>query len=204
MDKIHQRFSKKIRSSWIKVKFYRDKPNDLNVKLLKNVKFCEATKEAILHPIILSQESINCPGALYAFGWQDRSQILAHCKDKTGLSEKILQSMLPQMPRFKDTFEYIGLNTEGEPDLIMSRLMPKEVMDLISLYHSKTGKNLDVSLSSMMSICGGIAVRTFLENRITLSFGCMDSRKYAQIGRDRLFVGVPKGQFDLVSLEAGK
>ena len=96
------------------------------------------------------------------------------------------------MPRLKRPFEYIGINMEGEPDLIMSSIMPRDAMDLINLYHIKTGKNLDVSLSSMMSICGGIAVRAFLENRITLSFGCMDSRKYAQIGKDRLVVGVPR------------
>jgi len=204
MNKIHKRFSEKFRSSWIKIKFYRENPDGANVKLLSNVKFCEATKEAVLHPVILSQESINCPGAQYAFGWQDKSQLLDYCKDKTGLSKKILQSILTQTPRFKDPFEYIGLNTDGEPDLIMARLMPKEVMYLINLYHSKTGKHLDVSLSSMMSICGGIAVRAFLDNKITLSFGCMDSREYAQIGRDRLVVGVPKSQFDLVSLEAGK
>jgi len=167
------------------------------------VRFCEATNEAVLHPIILDRESINCPGAQYAFGWQDKSHILEYCREKTKLSEKVLQSILHQMPRFKNPLEYIGLNTEGEPDLIMSYMMPENVMHLINLYHSKLGKNLEVSLCSMMSICGGIAVRTFLENRITLSFGCMDSRKYGQIGRDRLVIGVPKNQFDLVSSEPG-
>ena len=198
MKNIHRIFAKNISSQWIKVKFYREKPDLESVKGLHDVRFCEATKEAILHPVILDKESINCPGALYAFGWQNKSQLLEYCREKTELSEEIVQSMFSQMPRFKDSFEYIGLNTEGKPDLIMSRLMPKDVMDLISLYHSKTGKNLDVSLSSMMSVCGGIAVRTFLENRITFSFGCMDSRKYAQISRDRLVVGIPRVHFDLV------
>lgn len=197
MKNIHQIFAKNIRSQWIKVKFYRERPNLESAKRLHDVRFCEAIKEAILHPVILDRKSINCPGALYAFGWQDESPIPEHCQEKTELPVKALQSMLQQMPRFENGFECIGLNTEGEPDLIMSRLMPKEVMDLISLYHSNEEKNLDVSLSSMMSICGGIAVRTFLENRITFSFGCMDSRKYAQIGRDRLVVGVPRVQFNL-------
>ena len=198
MKNIHQIFAKNIRSQWIKVKFYREKPNLESAKRLHDVRFCEATKEAILHPVILDRESINCPGAQYTFGWRDESAIKEHCQGKTELPEKALQSMLQQMPRFENGLEYIGLNTEGEPDLIMSRLMPNEVMDLISLFNSRKEKNLDVSLSSMMSICGGIAVRTFLESRITFSFGCMDSRKYAQIGRDRLIVGVPKTQFDLV------
>lgn len=198
MKNIHQIFAKNIRSQWIKVKFYREKPDLKSVKRLHDVRFCEATKEAILHPVILDRKSINCQGAQYAFGWQDESPTLEYCQEKTELPEKALQSIFQQMPQLENGVEYIGLNTEGEPDLIMSRLMPKEVMDLISLYHCRTGKNLDVTLSSMMSICGGIAVRTFLENRITFSFGCIDSRKYAQIGRNRLMLGVPKAQFDLV------
>jgi uncharacterized protein (DUF169 family) len=203
MSTIHHTFSNRFRSQWIKIKFYTEKPDLKDAKRLKNVRFCEATNEAVLHPIILDRESISCPGAQYAFGWQDKYHILEYCLEKTKLSEKVLQSMLQQMPRFENTFECIGLNTEGEPDLIMSYMMPENVMHLINLYHSKVGKNLGISLCSMMSICGGIAVRTFLENRITFSFGCMDSRKYGQIGRDRLIVGIPRDQFDLISFDAG-
>jgi len=199
MNNIHRMFAKNIGSQWIKVKFYREKPDLESAKRLNDVRFCEAIKEAILHPVILDRKGINCPGAQYAFGWQDESPILEYCQEKTELPEKALQSMLQQIPRFENSYKCIGLNTEGKPDLIMSRLMPKEAMDLISLYNRNTERNLDVSLSSMMSICGGIAVRTFLENRITFSFGCIDSRKYAQIGRNRLVVGVPKNFFNIIS-----
>ncbi|MBN2030224.1 DUF169 domain-containing protein [bacterium] len=198
MKNIHRTFADNIKSQWIKIKFFREKPDLESAKRLQGVRFCEATREAILHPVILDKESINCPGAQYAFGWKNQSLLLEHCREKTELSEEIIQSMLPQMPRFQDSFEYIGLNMEGEPDLIMARLMPEDVMDLINLYHSKTGHHLDVSLSSMMSVCGGIAVKTLLENRITFSFGCVDSRKYAKISRDRLVVGVPRVHFDLI------
>jgi uncharacterized protein (DUF169 family) len=198
MNKINQQFSNKFRTQWVKIKFYIEKPDLKDAESKENVRFCEATKEAILHPVLLNRKSINCPGAQYAFGWQDEESFLEHCREKTQLSEDKLQSILKQMPGFTNSPKYIGLNTEGEPDLIMSWLMPKDVMDLINFYHDKVGKNLDVSLSSMMSICGGIAVRTFLENRITLSFGCIDSRRYAQIGRDRLIVGVPRVHFDLI------
>jgi len=204
MNKIHKKFSNQFRTQWIKVKFYTEKPDLKDTIKLENVRFCEAIQEAILHPVILDQKSIDCPGAQYVFGWKDESQVLTQCRGKSELSEKMLPSMLDQIPRFNDPFEYIGLNTEGNPDLILSKMMPKNVMELIRFYQNKTGKNLEVSLSSMMSICGGIAVKTFLENRITVSFGCMDSREYGQIGKDRLVVGVPKDQFDLVSLVAGK
>lgn len=204
MNKIHHLFSNRFRTQWVKIKFYTEKPDFRDLKRMENVRFCEATKQAILHPLILDRESINCPGAQYVFGWQDQKNVLAHCKEKTKLPEERLFSLVSQLPRFKKPFEYIGINMEEEPDLIMSSIMPRDAMDLINLYHRKTGENLDVSLCSMMSICGGIAVRAFLENKITLSFGCMDSREYAQISRDRLVVGVPKDHFDLITSDTGK
>jgi len=49
----------------------------------------------------------------------------------------------------------------------------------------------------MMSICSGVAVRTFLDNKISLSFGCDDSRKYADLRRENMAVGIPKALFDV-------
>ena len=86
MNKIHQKFSNRFRTQWVKVKFYSEKPDLKNVKNLKNVRFCEAIKQAILHPIILDREIINCPGAQYALGWQDQESLLAHCKEKNLLT----------------------------------------------------------------------------------------------------------------------
>jgi uncharacterized protein (DUF169 family) len=199
MNNIHKTFSSRFRSQWIKVKFYDKAPDIKGVRKPKSTRFCEAVREAILHPVILDRKNVNCPGALYAFGWQGEDPLIEHCVEKGELSREMVKSMLPHMPRLDTPFEYIGLNTDGEPDLILSGMKPKEVMDLLNLYHRRTGKHLNVALSSMMSVCGGIAVRTFIEKRISFSFGCMDSRKFAQIGGDRLIAGVPKDFFDLVS-----
>jgi len=69
MENINWRFSDRVRSHLVKVKFYNKKPGLTNAKRLTNVRFCEATKEAVLHPVILDRDSISCPGAQYAFGW---------------------------------------------------------------------------------------------------------------------------------------
>ena len=211
METVHWKFSNRFRSQWVKVKFYNEKPDFLpegnsplakkKGKRLTNVRFCEATKEAIVYPVLLDKESIGCPGAQYAFGWNsvlnDKDELLDTCLDKRDADEDILKSMLSTVPHFKEPFKYIGLNTEGEPDLVMSYIMPEDAMNLIKLYHNSHGKNLDISLCSMMSVCGGIAVRTYLEERMSFSFGCDDSRKYAQIGRNQLVVGIPKKLFKI-------
>ena len=74
----------------------------------------------------------------------------------------------------------------------MSYMPPGEIMNLLKIYHRHQGENLDVSLCTMMSICGDIAVKTYLEEKINISFGCDDSRKFADIRRDNLAVGIPK------------
>ena len=199
MDNIRQKFSNKFRNHWIEVKFYKKEPKLKYARKLKDVKFCEATKEAILGPVLLDKESINCKGAQYVFGWQverkDKNYLIDTCQVKRQAEKDILLSMLSHIPRFKEPFKYIGLNTEGKPDLIMSYLMPKDVMNLLKIYNNNRNKNLDVSLPSMMPICGGIAVETYRKKKMSLSFGCDDSRKYAHIGKARLAVGIPKNLF---------
>ena len=147
----------------------------------------------------MDEESIACPGAQYAFGWKSlfKNELLQGCCDKRDVRKSTLKSMLSRMPYFKKPFKYIGLNTDGVPDLVMSYVPPQEVMSLIKMYHNKEGGDLDVSLCTMMAICGGIAVRTYLEEKISLSFGCDDSRKFADMRRENLAVGVPRKLFNV-------
>lgn len=195
MDNINLKFSDKFRSQWIKVKFYQEEADFGKAKTPKNLRFCEAAKEAILHPVLLTRDSIDCPGARYAFGWSNKDELLEHCHEIGHVTKEILEPMLPVIPYLKKPFKYIGLNTIGEPDLVMSFILPECAMDLIKLHHYHFKKNLDVSLCSMMSICSGIAVRAYLEEKIAFSFAFEDSREYAKIDRNRMVVGIPKKLF---------
>jgi len=96
---------------------------------------------------------------------------------------------------FKKPFEYIGLNTKGKPDLIISFSTPEKIKELIKIYNYRNGGNLDVSLNSVMPICGGIAVKSYLEGKVILSFGCDDSCKFSGLGRDTLAIGIPNRLF---------
>ena len=194
---VGRRFSYKFKSQWTKVKFYKEKPDLKDAKRLEGVRFCEATKEATIYPVILDRKSISCPGAQYAFGWRAdyKNELLDNCYDKRKTQKNILKSMLSRIPHFEKPPKFIGLNTKGEPDFVMSYMPPGEIMNLIKMYHSRLGESLDVSLCTMMSICGCIAVRTYLEKKISLSFGCDDSRKFADMRRENLAIGIPKRLF---------
>jgi len=197
MDRINLKFSQKFGGHWIKVKFYKKRPNLREGKRIKGIRFCEAVKKAIIHPILLDRKSISCEGAQYALGWgvKYKNELLNNCHDKNRTEIKTLRSLLLNAPYFKKPFEYIGLNTEGAPDLIISFSTPEKIKELIKTYNHHNGVSLDVSLNSMMPICGGIAVKSYLEEKVNLSFGCDDSRKFSGLGRDTLTIGIPNRLF---------
>ena len=199
MDRINWKFSKKFGRHWIKVKFYKEKPDLKEGKRIEGVRFCEAVKKAITYPLLLDKGSIVCEGAQYALGWKPdgKNEILKNCNDKNPLQMKVLKSMFSKASYLEKPFEFIGLNTAGEPDLVVSFMAPREVHEMVKVYNSYYGDNLDVSLSSMMSICSGIVAKTYREEKFSLSFGCDDSRKFADMGRDTLVVGVPKKLFGM-------
>jgi len=47
----------------------------------------------------------------------------------------------------------------------------------------------------LSNLIGGEA--TYLDEKISLSFGCDDSRKFAKMKRENLAVGVPKKLFNI-------
>ena len=195
---MNQKLSSKFHSHWVKVKFYNKVPDSSKYKKLSGIRFCEAISQAVLNPVILTKESISCPGAKYAFGWEDkREDILKFWQEKRKISKEVAETILKKVPRLEKSFNYIGLNTDDDPDLLIAYIPPEEVMHLIKIYHSRKGENLDVSLCSMMSVCGGVAVRSYLEEKVSLSFGCDDSRKYSDMRRENLAIGIPRKLFKL-------
>jgi len=197
MNRINWKFSKKFGRHWIKVKFYQEKPDLKEGKRVEGIRFCEAVKKAITYPLLLDRDSIACEGAQYALGWKPggEKELLESCKDKNLLQMKMLKSMFLSSSYLEKPFEFIGLNTAGDPDLVVSFMSPQEVHEMVKVYNYHYGDNLDVSLSSMMSVCSGIVAKTYREEQFSLSFGCDDSRKFAEMGRDTLAVGVPKKLF---------
>ena len=158
----------------------------------------------LLTPMAPRHKTVTLPSfSIIPFGWKENAeeQFLNKCQIKSKNQMMILKSLFLKTTHLTESFEYIGLNVEGEPDLIISFMLPEQVMNLIKVYNAYQGNNLDVSLSSMMSICGGIAVRTLIEDTICFSFGCDESRQFARLGNDRVAVGVPKRLFTIFAGE---
>jgi uncharacterized protein (DUF169 family) len=196
MDKITRQFEREFGGVWTKVKFYKKMPDNSDYKIVEGVRFCEAVVKARLSPVILKGSDISCVGAKYAFGWdrQVGEEIVNACCKKRHISFDIAKSILLATPQLDIPPAAIGLNTDGRPDLLISYPQPEQFMNLLKVFQQYKGKNLTVSLSSIMGVCGNVVVRAYLEGKISLSFGCDDSREYGRISRDRLAVGIPYSQ----------
>ena len=70
-------------------------------------------------------------------------------------------------------------------------------MRVIKTYQDATGDDITADVSGVISVCGNAAVKAHKTGKIAFSFGCDDSRRYAQIGKDRLAVAIPRKIFEI-------
>ena len=187
-------FQRLFGSRWTGVTFYFEELPTANEHSLKDIRFCEAIKKSLVHPVLLRPEDLNCHGARYVFGWDEtvKAEMVKKFHHQEGFSESQAEEVVQNLPKINGSIKGIGLNLKNSlPDLLLSYLQPVQVMKLLRSYQVHFGKNLNVDLSSIVSVCGHVAVEAFVKKRIALSFGCRDSREYGAITRDRVALGVP-------------
>jgi len=178
---------------WLGVKFYKTLPFEDDFDRYEKMRFCQAIRKGREYPVLLTSEQINCPGAIRSFGWANHSdsELIENMIDKVGISKEKIKAMLDQTPRLRSQIQGVVIGGYEKPDLLISYCQPATIMRLLRLFQKLTGKNVNVELSSIISVCGNVAVKCFLNGDICLSFGCDDAREYGAISRDRLIVGVP-------------
>jgi uncharacterized protein (DUF169 family) len=187
-------FQRSFGGRWIGVKFYYGNLPDCNVNSLKDTRFCEAVTRSLVHPVLLRPGDLNCHGARYVFGWDEtvKAEMKERFQHQEGFSESQAKELVRNLPKLNGSLKGIGLNLKNSPpDLVLSYLQPGQVMKLLRSYQVLYGKPLNVDLSSIVSVCGHVAVEAVVKKHIALSFGCRDSREYGGITRDRVAVGVP-------------
>lgn len=199
---------------WIGIKFYstmkelkglKDENENYNNGELfpskkRKYRFCEALDEAVSHPLYLDSKSLDCGRAKFVFGWnlKSKNDIMKNCQEKVKLSNEEVKNLFHNFSEIDRDIQCIGLNTSKSPDLAIAYLNPKVAMEIVRKYNKNNMKNLNISVSSVMSICGSLVIRSYLEDDITLSFGCRDSRQYSNIDRDRLAICIPQRLFRVI------
>jgi len=186
-------FQRRFGGRWIGVKFYYDDLPTSNENPIRDARFCEAITGSLIQPVLLKPESLNCPGARYVFGWDEtvKAEMVEKFHHQEGFSKSKAKELVQNLPKISGSLKGIGLNCKNDPDLLLSYLQPGQVMTLLRSYQIRFGEDLNFDLSSIVSVCGHVAVEAVIKKQITLSFGCRDAREYGGITRDRVAIGVP-------------
>jgi uncharacterized protein (DUF169 family) len=178
---------------WHGVTFYDQTPEcPQGTYKAKGVRFCEATVVARVHKVLMDPHEITCRGAKFAFGYggEVREEMIRNLREK-GYAGDDLERILEETPCLAKPPAAIGLDVDNPPDIAMAALVPDQAMRLTQLYEKKRKKPPSTTLSSVMSICANIAVRSLQEGDLVLSFGCEDARAFGGIPRERLVAGMP-------------
>jgi len=192
-----KRFEDLVGGTWVTVKFHRTVPSERELISDEEMRFCEAVRRGRESPVILTPPQMTCPGALRSFGWgRNRdAEMAGKISEKLGISRETASAMLKETPRVERGIGAVTVGDCERPDLVISYAQPLAAMRLMRQFQKISGENLPADLSSIVSVCGHVAVKCFLTGRICLSLGCNDAREYGAISRDRLVIGVP---YDLI------
>ena len=180
-------------TQWIGVKFLKYLTTNSDKAHSVPMRFCEAVFQAHRNHIDLSPDMICCEGARRSFGWmkgKDKDLTLK-LSEKAGLNIDRAFQLLQQTPVLGYPYPGIRVGDRSNPDVLVTYVQPETVMRLIRLWETVMGKSLRVEISSILAVCGNAVVKSYMNQSISISFGCPDSRRYGGIEPDQLVVAIP-------------
>ncbi len=189
LEQICKKLSNISDSDWIAVRFEKQIPaNDI-----EPVRFCEAVCKARKKRMSLSLPEVCCSGAKRCFGWLKNSddKLAQKLSEKTDIIQNVARELIRNVPVLNEEFSGISLGKDIYGDVYISYASPESAMKLIRSWQKRTGKNLGTEISGIMSVCGNVAVKSYINQKISISFGCPDSREYGSIEKGQLVIGLP-------------
>ena len=176
-------------SDWVAIKFEKKNP----ASDIKHIRFCEAVYKAHNTQISLAFGDICCEGAKRCFGWLNNSdeKLAQRLAEKIGMTQKISLELITKVPVLNEEFSGISLGKDINGDVYISYINPESAMKLVRCWQKITGNNLKTEISGIMSVCGNVAVKSYINKNISISFGCPDSREYGSIKEEQLVIGIP-------------
>ena len=189
LNHICKRLSQISTSEWIAVKFQ----GQLFTPGNGPIRFCEAVNKAQKENVSLTCDSLCCDGARRCFGWLKNNdmELAQRLSQKTDMSQDVAYELIRRVPVLNESIFRISLGTNIQGDVFISYAGPESAMKLIRNWQKMSSQSLRTDISSIMSVCGNIAVRSYLEQSISISFGCPDSREYGGIKKEQLVIGLP-------------
>jgi uncharacterized protein (DUF169 family) len=162
----------------------------------KKLKFCEAVSYSFDVPVRLINENLGCPGARRSVGFDMNDQQLTHIiSENNHISSPFISDALSEMPALEN-IKHINLGVtafiddESGPDLFILYVTPDKVTFVM---HALAKHNIVPSLLpySLLSVCGNVFANCYINQKLSISFGCPESRKYGGIGENEVVMGFP-------------
>ncbi|MFA5647784.1 MAG: DUF169 domain-containing protein [Bacteroidales bacterium] len=167
----------------------------------KSIRFCEAVNDAFRTPLLFNPLNLTCFGAKRGLGLlRDDKELLKHISAETNIAQQIIKKALIDIPKMSTPINNIlmGITEEIEndtrPDMYIMYIDPKQLTDLTRKYILVTNEYPIVQPFPFLLICGNVFISTFKSARMSVSFGCPESREFGGLKDNQLVVGLPYNQ----------
>ncbi len=158
----------------------------------KPMRFCEAVADSFHTPMVICKEDIDCIGAQRSFGfYRNDKKIAAQISEESNISIRFILNALNEIPVINNPVKNIILGSSEKPDVIIAFLKPDKITQLSLLYAAYFEEKPLITPYFSMSVCGNVFVQTYNTNKICISFGCPESRKFGGVLEDEVIVGIP-------------
>jgi uncharacterized protein (DUF169 family) len=181
--------------SAININGYIPKINEAKKKL----KLCQAINYSFKLPININKENLECRGAKRSLGFEKNEEMLASfISGNTKIPISFINEAFANIPVMT------GIN---HVNLGISEVMEKNIETDLYIVYIKPVKVTEIMLSlakhklkpvipgySLLSVCGNVLANSYVNDIISLSFGCPDSRKHGGIEEQEVVIGIPAKQ----------
>ncbi|MFP4557079.1 MAG: DUF169 domain-containing protein [Bacteroidales bacterium] len=171
---------------------------DMAYSPVKPIRFCEAVNDAFKTPLIFNPQNLVCFGARRSMGFlHNDKELIRHISGESGISNQTVKKALFEIPTMNTPIHNIFMGIEEEvekeiqPDMYIMYINPSDLIELIRSYALKINDYPTVKPYMFLSVCGNVFISTFKSARMSVSFGCPESRKYGGVKDNQLVVGLP-------------
>lgn len=163
----------------------------------KKLKFCEAVQYSFKIPIQLNTKNLKCPGARRSIGFDRDDQELANfISVNTQIPAPFISNALKNIPVLNHGIIQInvGITQEIEellpPDIFIMYVHPSKITEIMHLL-ARYEKQPSIPPYSLLSVCGNVFTNCYINQCVSISFGCPESRKNGGVENNEVIVGIP-------------
>lgn len=188
----HLELNEATDTKWVGVRFLKSVPTQPEPSCSQPMRFCEAVCRARDGAIDLSAETICCEGARRAFGWvKNNDEVFSRrLSERIAVSPERAGELVRQVPSLGYSYAGIRVGDGANADVLVAYVQPETAMRLIRWWEMVRGRSLHTDISSIMAVCGSAVVKAYMNQAVSISFGCPDSRRYGGIRPEQMVVAV--------------